>query len=241
MHDDSLLLSAPFSRTLSNQVADQLREAILDGRLKPDQKIVEQQIAEAMQLSRGPVRDALKVLEHERLVVCYPHRGAFVARLSIEDAEEIYSLREAIESLAVTHAVRSATDTQIAELQEQLDRMTQRLQSSYTQGEATNLDLDFHETLCRICGHSRVYTAWKSLRSQIGLLVLTHRILQPSDFRSYTVDGHRDLHTALAARDEEAAKRCLSEHIAASFASVISAIQASETVHPWDNDESWAR
>ena len=63
----SLSLSAPFNRTLSDQVANQLREAILRGQLKPGQRIVEHEIADAMALSRGPVRDALKILQNERL------------------------------------------------------------------------------------------------------------------------------------------------------------------------------
>ena len=68
-----------------------MRQAILSGQLKPGQRIVEREIAEAMNTSRGPVRDALKLLENERLVVRYPHKGTFVAWLSLKDAEEIYT------------------------------------------------------------------------------------------------------------------------------------------------------
>src|SRR5574341_1487362 len=95
-HNGFPTLFAPVSRTLGDHVIQQLRQAILTGQLKPGQRIVEREIAEAMQTSRGPVRDALKLLENERLVVRYPHKGTFVAWLSLRDAEEIYSLREAI-------------------------------------------------------------------------------------------------------------------------------------------------
>ena len=109
---ETLSLSAPFSRTLSDQVAGQLRQAILMGRLKPGQRIVEHEIAQAMAISRGPVRDALRILQNERLVVQYPHRGAFVAWLTLRDAEEIYSIRRELEMLAVEFAVKYATDEQ---------------------------------------------------------------------------------------------------------------------------------
>ncbi len=162
----SLSLSAPFSRTLSDQVANQLREAILRGQLKPGQRIVEHEIADAMALSRDPVREALKILQNERLVVQYPHRGAFVAWLTLRDAEEIYSLREALEVIALRYAIEYATDEQVEELGQVINRMTARVQQEYTQPEATELDLEFHHTLCRISGHSRVLAAWIALRGQ---------------------------------------------------------------------------
>ena len=221
---ESLTLSAPFSRTLSDQVANQLRQAILQGRLKPGQRIVEHEIAQAMAISRGPVRDALKILQNERLVVQYPHRGAFVAWLSLRDAEEIYSLREALEALALDYAIRYATDEQFDELSQVVNQMTTRLQQDYTQAEATDLDLEFHHTLCRISGHSRVLTAWMALRGQVRLLILTHRILQPMDFRERGAVWHRQLVDTLCQRDIGAAREVLQKHLAASFDTVSKAI-----------------
>jgi DNA-binding GntR family transcriptional regulator len=209
--------SAPFSRTLSDQVANQLRQAILRGHLLPGQRIVEREIAEAMSLSRGPVRDALKILQNERLVVQYPHRGAFVAWLTLKDAEEIYSLREALEVLALQYAIKSATEEQIAELSQVVDQMTLRMQQDYSQAEATDLDLEFHHALCRISGHGRTLAAWTALRDQVRLLILTHRILHPLDFRENAADWHRQLADAVRLRDSEAAEAVLRKHLAASF------------------------
>lgn len=225
---DSLSLSAPFSRTLSDQVASQLRQAILQGRLKPGQRIVEHEIAQAMAISRGPVRDALRILQNERLVVQYPHRGAFVAWLTMDDAEEIYSLREALETLAVDHAIKHATEEQIRELVVVVDRMTARLQEDYSQDEATDLDLDFHQTLCRVSGHSRVLDAWTALRAQVRLLILTHRILHPWDFRQNATEWHSRLIDAIRQRDTEAAHETLHEHLTASFDTVSRAISAAQ-------------
>jgi len=221
----SLSLSAPFNRTLSDQVANQLREAILRGQLKPGQRIVEHEIADAMALSRGPVRDALKILQNERLVVQYPHRGAFVAWLTLRDAEEIYSLREALEVLALQYAIKYATDEQVEELGKVIARMTARVKQEYTQPEATDLDLEFHHTLCHISGHSRVLEAWTALRGQVRLLILTHRILHPLDFRENAVEWHRQLLDAVRQRDVEAAEAVLRRHLAASFEATSRAIR----------------
>ncbi len=220
-----LSLSAPFNRTLSDQVANQLREAILQGQLKPGQRIVEHEIADAMALSRGPVRDALKILQNERLVVQYPHRGAFVARLTLRDAEEIYSLREALEILALHYAIKYATDEQIEELARIIARMTERVKQEYTQPEATELDLEFHHTLCRISGHSRVLEAWIALRGQVRLVILTHRILHPLDFRENAVEWHRQLLDAVRQRDSAAAEGVLRRHLAASLEATSRAIR----------------
>jgi DNA-binding GntR family transcriptional regulator len=180
------------------------------------------------------VRVALKILQNERLVVQYPHRGAFVAWLTLRDAEEIYSLREALESLALDYAIKYATDEQIAELDQVINQMTARLQQDYTQTEATDLDLEFHHTLCRISGHSRVLVAWTALRGQVRLLILTHRILQPTDFREYGIEWHCRLVNAVRQRDAQAARKVLQDHLAASFDSVATAIKVGKLEPPTD-------
>ncbi len=101
-------LTAPTQRTLSDYIADQLRKAILSDQFKPNQRLVEQEIAESMQTSRGPVRDALKILENEGLINRTPHRGAFLAQITRKDAEEVYTIREVLETLAVKFVVKNA-------------------------------------------------------------------------------------------------------------------------------------
>lgn len=210
-------LPAPTTRTLGDHVTQQLRQAILTGQLKPGQRIVEREIAEAMQTSRGPVRDALKLLENERLVVRYPHKGTFVAWLTVQDAEEIYSLREAIELLAVDYVVNHATDEQIEELGHLVESMARQAQRDYSEFEATDIDLEFHHTMCRISGHRRLLTAWEVLNPQIRMLLLHHRTLLPSDFRERGVEWHRQIVDALRQRDVEMARKLMRKHLAASF------------------------
>jgi DNA-binding GntR family transcriptional regulator len=200
-------------RTLSDDVATQLRRAILDGRLVPGQRIVERDIAEAMGTSRGPVRDALKSLENEGLVVRYPHRGTFVARLTLEDAEEIYSLRQALETLAVEYIIERATPDQLGELDELVGAMERLIERGYTQYEATDLDMEFHDSLYRISGHKRLMAAWEALKEQVRVFLLAHRKLRPEDFEDRAVLWHRRIVAALRQRDGELSRNIVHEHV----------------------------
>ena len=217
MHTRSLSLLAPSNRTLGEYIAHQLRRAILSDQLKPGQRIKERRIAEIMQTSRGPVRDALRFLEREGLVVRYPHRGTFVARLTTQDAEEIYSLRVALETLALDYAIKRATDAQIDELDKIVQTMSIQAKRDYTQFDATDLDLEFHHTLCRISGHKRVLAAWEGLSPLIRMLLLSHKTLQPADFREKAVEWHRQLAAAMRNRNAKFARSLMQKHLAASF------------------------
>jgi DNA-binding GntR family transcriptional regulator len=181
------LLTAPTKRTLSDYVADQLRQAILSGQLQPNERLVEQDIAERMQTSRGPVRDGIKSLESEGLIVRQAQRGALVSQLHLEDFMEIYTLREALETLAIQWVIWKATDPQLDLRSAIVRKMEQLAQHDYTQVDATNLDLDFHHTLCQISGHSRVLSVWDSMSGQIRLVVLKHRLTHPDDLRERSV------------------------------------------------------
>jgi DNA-binding GntR family transcriptional regulator len=225
---ETLDLALPLNRTLSEQVANELREAIVRGRLRPGQHIVEREIAQAMRLSRGPVRDAFRILENEGLVVRYAHRGTFVTGMQARDAEEIYSLREPLEVLAVDYAIKYATDEQFDELDAIVDRMTELSKTPYSQVEATDLDIQFHDMVYRISGHKRLQAVWAALRGQVRLLVITHRTLDPADFRERGIEYHRRFVDCLRSRDRQAAHEMVHEHLTMSFTSVMKAIRATE-------------
>ncbi len=224
-HSDSLL-TAPVQRTLSDYVADQLRQAILAGQLKPNERLVEQEIAERMQTSRGPVRDGIKTLEAEGLIVRQPHRGAFVSQLHLDDFLEIYTLREALETLAIRWAIQKSTDQQFDVLSSIIKKMESMAQRDYSQVDATDLDLDFHHALCQISGHTRVLNAWESMSGQIRLVVLKHRLTHPDDLRVRSALWHSQIVAAMRERDTEKAIQELSVHMAASYEWVDTMLQA---------------
>src|SRR5690349_10263796 len=93
-------------RALSDDVADRLSHAIVSGRLKPGQRITESQIADLLAVSRGPVREALARLTVQGLITRSANRGAVVVALSLEDVEEVCSLRANLELLAIQWLMR---------------------------------------------------------------------------------------------------------------------------------------
>jgi DNA-binding GntR family transcriptional regulator len=224
--DNNGLLAAPSQRTLSDYVADQLRQAILVGQLKPNQRLVEEELAASMQTSRGPVRDALRMLETEGLVVRQSHRGAFVAELRDEDVLEIYSLREALESLALENIIRKATNEQIEELEKLVRSMEQMAQHDYNQIEATDIDMAFHHTLCKISGHKRLLITWEALSAQIRLVLLKHRLRNPTDLKERSVVWHQAIIEAIRKRDIDKALGELHKHMDASTEWIIKSIEA---------------
>src|SRR5262245_8218477 len=117
----SLPLTPAVKRSLADDVVERLRDAIFHGSFKPGEPLREEQLAAMLDVSRGPVREALVQLEREGLVLVRRHRGATVARLSRGDLEEVYSLRLALERLAMQRAAHYATDADFKAMEEVLE------------------------------------------------------------------------------------------------------------------------
>ena len=112
--DATAILTPAAAILLSDEVVDRLREAILRGLFAPGDRLREEQLAEALGVSRGPIRNALLQLEREGMVMRRRNRGAIVARLSRVDLEEVYSLRLAIEPVACAWAARNANERDLS-------------------------------------------------------------------------------------------------------------------------------
>jgi len=210
--ETTLKLAPAQKRVLADEVADVLRAAILDGRLEPEQQILEAHVADMMQVSRGPVREALSRLEQEGLVYKIRNRGTFVARLSREDVEEVCSLRQALELLAVQYFLRNATSDDVVRLEEIISTISQRSGEDISPKEAADHDIHFHETLVRGAHHQRLLEAWLSLREQIRILLLSRNVAN-QDFRDLLLDDHRAVLDAVCDGDLEQATDRLAEHM----------------------------
>ena len=104
-------------RVLMDDAVDSIREAILNGRLAPGARLIEDDLATMLNVSRGPIRQALARLQQEGLVIHEAHRGASVAQVSPADISEIYSLRTALERLAMECAARRAAPGDLAPME----------------------------------------------------------------------------------------------------------------------------
>lgn len=204
---DSLELAPATRLTLTDSVAASLRSAIFGHALRPGQRIPEAHFANKLGVSRAPVRDALAVLLQEGLVH-RDQRGAVVTQLSRADVDEISELRLALERLAVTLAVRNATDEHLAVLSENIRRTSQ----ATAVGEAGELDLKFHELLVRAAKSRRLLDSWLALRGQIRLLLL-QMDQDDAKYPRHTAIAHRRVLKAMRARDEKLAIRLLTRQL----------------------------
>lgn len=189
-----------------------VRNAILDGSFRPGDRLVESTIAEQLNVSRAPVREALAALEREGVVVHFPRRGYSVIEFTDKDVEEIYGLRLLLETEALRRAMGRATESDLAKLQSIVNELGDAALEQREPARIVELDLEFHESLCQLADHSRLYAAWQSTSTQVRVLIgLTSRTHyehpeQPKEL-------HQRILEAIGEQDEEQAVAFLTEHI----------------------------
>jgi len=200
-------LEAP--RSLAEDAADRIREQILNGGFKQGEHLVEAKIAEQLNISRGPVREAFKLLRAEGLLNEEPRRGTFVVSLTADDVREIYGLRAALEGRAGRMVARAHDPSALARLRALADDID-RAVASGDPVAASRADLAFHEGLCELCGNSRIHEVFmRYVPTLRGLLRLDEQVLRSLDEISLQ---HRPLVEAIEAGDEEGAATLLNEH-----------------------------
>ena len=197
-------------RSLAEDAADRIREQVLRGGYRQGQHLVEATIAEQLQISRGPVREAFKMLRAEGLLTEQPRRGTFVVSLTPQDVRDIYGLRAAVESAAARLLCRRGDVGAVSEL----DAAADAIGTAAAGGDAADVaraDLAFHEQLCRLSGNARLLeTFHRYVPALRGLLRLDERVM-PSV--TDVADQHRPVVAAIRAGDEDEAVRLVTEHV----------------------------
>ncbi len=201
-------VTAARRRGLSEEVADRLREAIFSGAYHPGEPLREVELAAALDVSRGPVREALVRLEQEGLVRSVWHRGASVTSLSSDDVAELDSLRDALEQLAVRRVVGHASDNDLAALETTVVQM----EHAVDEHQMVRSDIAFHDAVYAAAHHQRLQQAWQAIRSQVHLFLLTRIGVSTDGYLTQIPAEHRALVNALNGRDVDAALRLFAEH-----------------------------
>ncbi len=212
-------LTPPSRTSLGDDVAERLREAILQGELSGGQYLREGELAQRMQVSRGPVRDAFAVLEQEGLVRSFRHRGVMVMELTRRDLYEIYTLRSALEPLAARLAIENATPADITAIDAALGEFVAALSGRLSERAAARLDIQFHDAIYRASGHERLYQTWSQIRMPAYWFMLS-RDVENAVWRTETTSGHARILEAIRARDTSAAQAAISEHMTVGFGRV---------------------
>lgn len=209
-------LSPASRKSLSEEVLDRLREAIVRGRFEPGSRLSESVLAEAFGVSRGPVREALSHLQQEGLVELQRHRAARVSEISREDVAELYELRRDLERFAVKRAVRLVGAEELAEMGRVVAAYGRAVEGGYVQ-EAVDLDMEFHGLIYEAARHARLRACWANLRrSQIHAFVLSSSLADPG-YMVPCVAEHAAIRAALQARDREGALRLVDRHLGGAY------------------------
>lgn len=199
-------------KSIVDHTSKYLEDMIIKGKLRPGQRIKEQEISSQLGISRPPVREAFKILEAEGLVRREPRRGVFVSEVTKNDIWEIYTLKIALYTLAVTLAIDRISDNDIEKMEKIVIQMEMIVNDSNPDiikyEELNNL---FHETTTIIAGHGRLKKMVQSLNNQIKRV----------SYRSFTKEGHlisscryhRQILEAIKIRDRVLAERLTKEHI----------------------------
>ena len=209
---------------LRDEVLTTLRQALIGGGFTAGERIREVELAARLGVSRGTLREALRHLEQEGLVITSPHRGTSVVNPTHEEVKDIYGLRIALEGYAAEQAALVATPEDLDALQAVADDFN-ALSST---GRATlaprlGLDLHFHQLICEAGGNARLLRTWSELCAPIRLLLSAFD--EPFMNSDDVVDQHQQVIDALRARDGAAARTILTDHLLESSDRMIRTLQ----------------
>jgi DNA-binding GntR family transcriptional regulator len=200
-------------RRLHEMVLAQLLSAMRDGQLKQGERLREEQIAAQLGLSRGTVREAIRRLEEDGLVVSEPHRGTFIASLSPAETAEIFALRRLFEGYALRLVVTRVTAENLADL----ERITwAMIEASERQNlvDRIRLDHEFHERICLMSGNHHLHRLWSKTMIKLWLAFFDRQHAAiPDPGRVTRSRSHFDLIACLKAGDVEAAVAWNNAHI----------------------------
>ncbi len=209
-------------KPLRELVLEAIRDAIINGTLKPRERLMEIQMAEELGVSRTPIREALRKLELEGFIVMIPRKGAFVADMTFKDIADIFEIRAALEGLAAALAAERITDEEL----EKMERHLVEKADAIARGDMERLvevDTEFHESIYKASRNDRLQGIINNLREQIQRFRATS-LAYPGRMKQ-SLDEHRAIVEAIHARDAALARQVTQEHIENAEQSMIESIK----------------
>lgn len=207
MHPTIALLQ---SSSLTTVVQQEIERAILVGEYAPGTKLIEATLAQKMGVSRGPVREAFRMLEEAGLVRNEKNRGVFVRDIPIDEAIEIFDLRAAMDELVGRQLARNITPAQLKEIRGLVDSMEKAVKAEDAY-EYHLLNLKFHDRLVEMAGNRKLTAIYRKLIKELSLF----RRLNLADgwLLPISAGEHRQIVKAIASGDPDAAGRALFDHV----------------------------
>lgn len=193
--------------TIVNSVLKNLRKAILDGTLKKGDRLIQEEWAEKLNVSRMPIREALTQLQIEGLVELVPHKGAVVTPITRDNIEEIYYTRSLLEGLAVEKSLPFLTEQDNSQLKRILHKMESLEITDETNDQYILLNTSFHETLRKGCPWPRLHKMVETL----GISPIAPNLLM--DYYQETQREHRLIYEAALRGDPAELRAAMEYHI----------------------------
>ena len=193
----------------TKRIADSITTAIVERRLMPGTKLAEQKIADIFKVSRTLVRQAFHQLSRDKLVTLEPARGARVAAPSVEEAREVFEVRQMLEAAMIRRAAAELSEEQVGELRAHLRVEDAAIRRTDVSGR-TRLLADFHVVIARMLGNGVLAGMIGELVSRSSLIALMY---QSAPSAEHSFDEHVAIVDALEKRDARAAVRLMSSHL----------------------------
>jgi DNA-binding GntR family transcriptional regulator len=195
---------------LPGRIADQVLQAIGDGLLRPGQRVTEARLAEQMGTSRAPVREALRLLESQGLIVSHPRRGFFVKSYNADELAEIYDLRQCLELHNAEALVANVSEADFTRLETQV-QLLKTLGAEGRSQEQVVEDYAFHRMLCELGGNSRILKLFDQIATELrsGIALVGRIYDDPVELAR----AHDPILKALRQRDAALLREELREHL----------------------------
>ncbi len=195
---------------LRDVVFNTLRQAILKGELEPGERLMEIQLAERLGVSRTPIREAIRKLELEGLVLMIPRKGAEVARISARSLRDVLEVRRALEELAIELACQRMTEEEIADLQTAQDDFKKAIADGDAMAIAET-DEHYHDVIYSGTQNAKLIQMLNNLREQMYRYRLEY--IKDADKRKILILEHERVLKAIRERKVSEAKAAIREHI----------------------------
>jgi len=198
-------------RSLTDQVYEYLSELIIEGKIKPGEKLVEKDLSQKISVSRSPLRECFRILESEGLITIHPRKGAYVTDISTKDVEDVSLVRGTLEALAAKLAVQNITEKEIAVLNDLVTKMDEAI----TRGEAKSFyefNTLFHNIIIKASNNEVLEKTLKTLRKGIWLRITFLYFYSPLAL-NLSNGNHKGIVEAFIRKDPVTVGRLIEEHI----------------------------
>ena len=200
------------AKTLTEEVYEQLRDDIIQLRIKPGEKVSEAKLAKKYNVSRAPIRNAIQKLQQEELVLIRPQIGTIIMPISLKRARDVLEVRLILEKFAVEKAAEKITDADLEELEQRFQELDREGISTEDRGQLLfSTDMFLHQTIWRLCGNEEIIQILNNYpesikRIRLATLELDNRLV-PSRDEMYAI------YQALKHRDPRKAREAMEDHI----------------------------